>query len=118
MRINGSNSDSISNKNEELLKKLPSKVIKKSHPKNKRMVALLVEVKFYFSIDDLEEIEEEILNAKELFLSQKRHLVYANNIIGKCFIFKGSYPNIDGFYCTRNYDPVHRRLFRLSDSIK
>lgn len=73
-------------------------------------VAVLVEVRFYFSVDDLDDLQGELLSAKELFLSEERHLVYANNIFGKCFIFQGFYPNLDAFFCARNYDPVCRTL--------
>ena len=88
----------------------PSGSIRKAFPQNKSMVALLVEVRFYLSVDDLEGVHEGVSSAKELFLSQKTHLVYGYNIIGKCFITKGFYSNIDGFYCTRQYDPDQDKI--------
>ena len=77
----------------------------------KKKVALIAEVKFYFSVDDLEDVDDQVWSAKELFLSQKKHLVYGFNIIGKCFIFKGFYSNMDGFFCARQYDPIRKRIF-------
>jgi hypothetical protein len=103
--IHNSVSDQNSTFSENLIQKS-----KKLKFKNKPKVALIVEVQFYFSVDDLEEIEEKVSCAKELFLSQKKHLVYGFNIIGKCYIFKGSYSSLDGFYSTRLYDPVHRKI--------
>ena len=78
-----------------------------SNKKSKKMVALLVEVQFYFSMDDLPDIDEDFTNAKELFLCQKKHLVYGYNLISKCVISKK--PPIknetEGFFCWRGYDP-------------
>ena len=78
--------------------------------KRKSQMAVLVEIQFYRSVDDLPDIEEDFSSAKELFLSLKCHLVYAFNIISKCLVDKGMPQNnqdFDSFFSFREYDPIN-----------
>ena len=94
-------------------KQTNSKKIKKTKPKNfydseEAEIALLVKVRFYFSLDDLNEIDMNFTNVKEMFLSTKSHYVYAYNFIAKCLIqqkFPEDSSDEDKFFCWRCYDP-------------
>ena len=80
------------------------------------MVALLVEVRFYFSVDDLSDVDVQTHTAKELFLSTKCHLVYGLNLVAKCCVAPADSSlavDIDGFFCRKSFDPSLNRLVPL-----